>query len=306
MSDVDVVLVNFRSGPRLAAAVEEAARWLGERAAITIVDNSPEDGSVELATRAHPDVRVIRNEANRGFAAAVNQAIRETDGTFVLLLNPDVSGIRGSFATIERIFEADGDVAALAPRLVGPDGSLQRSARREPRLRDLLVDIFGLRGRFPGSRRLFASHYGDWDYASERIVDAASGAFLVLRREALGAVGPFDERYFVYAEETDWLVRAKELGWKTVFTPEVEAVHEARGSTDAGESALTLLLVESEHEYVRKHFGARTAVVFRGVTLAGDSLRWAVAAARGPSRREHRRALADRLRVHAGRRPGGR
>ena len=302
MSDVDVVLVNYRSGPRLAAAAGEAVRWLGERAAVTIVDNSPGDGAAELV----PGAQVIRNEENRGFAAAVNQAVRTTSAPFVLLLNPDVSGIRGEFAALERIFAADDDVAAVAPRLVGPDGALQRSARREPRPRDLLVDVFGLRGRFPRSRRLFASHYGDWDYASERVVDAASGAFLVLRRAALDAVGPFDERYFVYAEETDWLVRAKQLGWKTVFSPEVEAVHAARTSTDAGEPALTLLLVESEHEYVRKHFGARTAVAFRGVTLAGDSLRWAVAAARGPSRRAHRRALADRLRVHAGRRPGGR
>lgn len=306
MSDVDVVLVNYRSGPRLAAAVEEARRWLGGRAAVTIVDNSPGDGSVELVRSGNPGVQVIRNDVNRGFAAAVNQALRASSGRFVLLLNPDVSGIRGSFAAIERIFADDADVAAVAPRLVGPDGSLQRSARREPRPRDLLVDVFGLRGRFPRSRRLFASHYGDWDYASARVVDAASGAFLVLRRDALASVGLFDERFFVYAEETDWLVRAKRLGWKTVLTPEVEAVHEARASTDAGEPALVLLLVESEHEYVRKHFGVRTSVAFRGIALAADSLRWAVAAVRGSSRRAHRRALANRISVHAGwKRAGG-
>ena len=298
MNDVDVILVNYRSGPRLAAAVAEAVRWLGGRAAVTIVDNAPGDGSVELAERAHAGVRVIANEENRGFAFAVNQAIRATTAPFVLLLNPDVSGIRGEFAAIERILAADDDVAAVAPRLVGPDGSLQRSARREPRPHDLLVDVFGLRGRFPGSRRLFASHYGDWDYASTRVVDAASGAFLVLRRAALERVGPFDERYFVYAEETDWLVRAKRLGWKTVFTPEVEAVHEARASTDAGESDLVLLLVESEHKYVQKHFGAPTALAFRGAALGVDGLRWGVAAVRGRS--AHRRALARRLRVHAG------
>ncbi len=166
------------------------------------------------------------------------------------------------------------------------------------------MDVLGLRGRFPGSRRLFASHYGGWDYATERVVDAASGAFLVLRRAALEAVGPFDERFFVYAEETDWLVRAKRLGWTTVFTPAVEAVHEARGGTDADESGLTLLLAESEHEYVRKHFGLHGSLAFRGALLGIDSARWALAAVR-PSKRAHRRALADRLRVHAGGRPRG-
>ena len=295
MTDVDVVLVSYRSGPKLAAAVAEARRWLGERAIVTVVDNSPGDGSADLL---HPDVRVLANEENRGFAAAVNQAVAATSGPFVLLLNPDVSAIRGEFAAVERILAADPDVAAVAPRLVGSDGNLQRSARREPLLRDLLVDVLGLRGRFPASRRLFASHYGGWDYASERVVDAASGAFLVLRRAALDAVGPFDERFFVYAEETDWLVRAKGLGWKTVLTPEVEAVHAARTSTDADESDLALLLAESAHAYVRKHFGARAGVAFRADQLGVDSARWALAAVR-PGKRAHRRALARRLRLHA-------
>lgn len=297
MSDVDVVLVNYRSGPKLAAAVEEARRWLGDRAAVTIVDNSPGDGSVEaLAGDGH----VIANEENCGFAAAVNQAVRATSAPYVLLLNPDVAGIRGDFESIEAVFAADADVAGVAPRLVGGDGALQRNARREPRLRDLIVNALGLRGRFPESRRLRANQYGDWDYDSERVVDAVTGAFLVVRRAALDAVGPFDERFFVYAEETDWQVRAKRLGWKTVLTPKVEAVHEARGSTDADETALTLLLVESQHAYVGKHFGRRRALLFRGALLGIDSARWALAAARGPSKRAHRRALAERIRLHAG------
>ena len=296
MSHVDVVLVNYRSGPKLAAAAAEARRWLGDRAVLTVVDNSPGDGSVDAVAG---DARVIANEENRGFAAAVNRAVAATSAPLVLLLNPDVHGIRGDFAAIDRILAADPDVAAVAPRLVGEDGALQRSARREPRLRDLLVDVLGLRGRFRGSRRLRASQYGDWEYDSERVVDAVAGAVLVLRRAAFDAVGPFDERFFVYAEETDWLVRAKRLGWKTVLTPEVEAVHEARASTDAGESALTLLLVESEHAYVRKHFGGRASLAFRAALLGIDSARWAVAAVR-PGKRAHRRLLAERIRLHAG------
>jgi hypothetical protein len=299
VSGVDVVLVNYRSGPKLAAAVEEARRWLGDHATVTIVDNSPGDGSVE----AVPGAQVIANEENRGFAAAVNQAVAATAAPLVLLLNPDVSGIRGDPAALDRIFAADENVAAVAPRLVGADGALQRNARREPHLRDLLVTALGLRGRFPGSRRLHASRYGDWEYDSERVVDAATGAFLVLRRAALEAVGPFDERFFVYAEETDWLVRAKRLGWKTVLTPDVEAVHEARASTDADETALTLLLVESQHAYARKHFGRRASAAFRGALLGIDSARWALAAVRGPSKRVHRRALAARIRLHARRAP---
>ena len=161
MSDVDVVLVNYRSGPKLAAVVEEARRWLGGRAAVTIVDNSPGDGSVDAVAG---DVQVIANEENRGFAAAVNQAVRATSGPHVLLLNPDVAEIRGEFESIESVFAADADVAAVAPRLVGADGALQRNARREPRFGDLIVNALGLRGRFPESRRLRANQYGDWDY----------------------------------------------------------------------------------------------------------------------------------------------
>jgi GT2 family glycosyltransferase len=301
VNDVDVIVVNFRSGGVLESAVRDVQKWLGQRALVTVVDNSPDDGAVDLLRQAHPEIRVISNAVNKGFGAAVNQAIRATSARYVLLLNPDVRGIRGPFAEIEQIFAEHESVAAVAPRLVNADGSLQRNARREPRLRDLFVDIFGLRNRFPSWRRLFSAHYGDWDYSTARTVDAAIGALLVLRRAALERVGLLDERYFVYAEETDWLVRAKAMGWKTVLTPAVEAVHDLRGSTDAGEAALSLFLVESEHKYARKHFGAATAALFRAVAVLIDGLRWMIAGARGASRREHRRSLEKRMLVHLGR-----
>ncbi len=301
-SPVDVVVVNYRSGLLLPAVVELACEWLGPRAVVTVVDNSPEDGVVERARRARPGVRVIRNHVNRGFAFAVNQALGATAAPYVLLLNPDIRRIEGSFSSIEALFAEHPDVAAVAPRLVFADGSLQLSARREPRLRDLFVDIFGLRHRLPAWGSLFEAQYGDWDYSTTRVVDAAIGAFLVLRREALAHVGLLDPGYFVYAEETDWLIRAKRLGWKTMFTPDVQAVHDVRGSTDAGEVALLLLLVESEHRYVRKHFGAATAVAFRASALLVDALRWLVAALRGGPKRAHRQALEDRILVHLGRR----
>ena len=126
-----------------------------------------------------------------------------------------------------------------------------------------------------------------------------AGACLFLRRAALADVGPFDERFFVYYEETDWLIRAKRRGWRTVFLPTVEAVHASAGSSPDARSPHVLLLLESQHRYARKHFGPATAALLRTTLLGIDTARLARhalagrARARGPRRRPHPRPPHD-------------
>ena len=295
---LDVVVVNYHSGDTLIRSLRVARSFAGPEADLVVVDNSPEDGVGTAARTSFPDVQVIENEANLGFAAAANQGIRAGRAPLVLLLNPDVSSIEGDLETVEGIFAADPRVAALGVLLRNEDGSVQPSARREPRPLDLLADALSLRTRFPRwswPRRAFYA-----DAPETRTVDTVFGACLFVRRTALEDVGPFDERFFVYAEETDWLVRAKRRGWKTVLTPDVMAIHTLRGSTDASAETLSLLLLESNYAYAAKHFGAATALTLR-IGVAGiDSGRWLRALLLGKAKREHRRELQRRLAVHAG------
>jgi GT2 family glycosyltransferase len=131
---------------------------------------------------------------------------------------------------------------------------------------------------------------------SRRQVDAATGACLFLRRAALEDVGLFDESFFLYWEETDWLIRAARQGWHTLYLPSLEAVHIGRRSTDVSSETLSLLLLESQHVYARKHFGQARATALRGALVTIDLLRWMRGL--GPDGADRRTRMARRIRVH--------
>ena len=166
--------------------------------------------------RPRPTRCVITNPVNRGYAAAVNQALANARADVVLLLNPDVERIAGRYADVVDAFR-DPRVAAVVTRTLDADGSVTPNCFRAPRPFDLIAEDVALADRFPRWQRPRRYRLLDWDYRSLRQVDAATGACLFLRRSALADVGPFDERFFVYYEETDWLIRAKRRGWRTVF-----------------------------------------------------------------------------------------
>jgi GT2 family glycosyltransferase len=136
----------------------------------------------------------------------------------------------------------------------------------------------------------------EWDHSEERVVELATGALLFIRRAAFEDVGPFDEQFFMYWEETDWLERARAKGWQLVYTPVVGAVHSVGGSSGS-DTSHSVLLLESTYKYTRKHFGTPTAFALRTAWILADLARLAAGAVR-PSR--DRREALGRLRFHLG------
>ncbi|HEX5248347.1 MAG TPA: glycosyltransferase family 2 protein [Gaiellales bacterium] len=269
---VDVVVVNYRSAPVIARAVTAARELLGEGAGVIVVDNSPGDGAAEAVRAVAPDASVLANRRNRGFAAAVNRAIAVSTADVVLLLNPDVERIAGDGADVEAAF-ADPRVAAASARLELPDGSPLGNCFAAPRAFDYLSEDLALAQRFPGWGRPRRFRQLDRDPAAPGPVEWTSGACLFLRRAAVGDVGPFDERFFVYCEETDWLVRAARRGWTTTYVPSLLAVHATAGSSPGVDARPSLLLLESQHRYARKHFGPAPAAALRAALAGIDAAR---------------------------------
>lgn len=290
----DVVVVNYRSGSRLAECLQAARAFLGDRSELIVVDNSPGDETV-AAVAAQQRATMLESPGNIGFAAAVNRGVAAGAAKLVLLLNPDVREIHGDPGAVEAAFEDD-RVAAVGVRLLNSDGSIQLTARRQPRLVDLFAGGLGLGSTFPGWRRHY--YLDEWDYGSSRVVESVFGACLFLRRSAIEDVGPFDERFFLYAEETDWLVRASRRGWRTLFLAEVEAVHAQRQSSDAGEDILSLLLLESHYRYAAKHLGHVRTALLRIALLGVDTARWVRVASLRRRKRDLRRLLRQRLATH--------
>jgi GT2 family glycosyltransferase len=260
-----------------------------------VIDNSPGDGAAEIVHAADPDATVIANSVNRGYAAAVNQAVTVAESDFVVLINPDVQCISGSYVDVLEAFH-DSRVGAVVTRLLNMDGTLQPNCICAPRPFDMISEDLALAARFPNWRRPRRYRMLDWDHGEARVVDAARGACLFIRRAAFHDVGLFDERFFLYYEETDWLIRAKRLGWRTVFLPTIEAVHASAGSSPDVRSPHALLLLESQHRYARKHFGPTKTALLRTTQFGIDTARLARHALDG--RAEARVAAVDRIHVH--------
>jgi N-acetylglucosaminyl-diphospho-decaprenol L-rhamnosyltransferase len=219
------VVVNYEAGDLLDACVSSLlADDQAGPPEVVVVDNGSTDGSVATLRAARPEVRVVVPGHNLGYAGAANVGIAATTAPVVVVCNPDLEVAPGTAAAALTRFDAEGDLGALGPRIVNPDGSQYPSARREPGLVDSIGHaLFGLIApRNPFTRRYREL---DADPARPRDVDWVSGAMLFLRRAALTSVGGWDERYFMYLEDVDLCWRLRRLGWRVVYEPGGRAVH---------------------------------------------------------------------------------
>ena len=189
-----------------------------------VVDNGSTDGTTDAVRERFPQVRIVQTE-NRGLAAGWNRGIAETDAEHVLVLNADAWLVEHALARLVEAADRHPRAAAVGPRLLNPDGTLQRSVRGYPTLWRLATEYLYLRKLAPGSRALNAFYGAGFDHESEREVEWVMGACFLLRRSAYEEVGPFDERYFLFSEEVDWMRRAADVGWNVVFTSSARCVH---------------------------------------------------------------------------------
>jgi len=189
-----------------------------------VVDNGSSDGTPDAVREGFPAVRVIET-SNDGLAAGWNRGIAETDAEQVLVLNADAWLVEDALARLLDAADRHPRAAAIGPRLLNPDGSLQRSVRGFPTTWRLATEYLYLRKLAPRSRAVNAFYGAGFDHESEREVEWVMGACFLLRRSAYDEVGPFDERYFLFSEEVDWMRRATDAGWSVLFTPTARCVH---------------------------------------------------------------------------------
>ncbi|HXF71757.1 MAG TPA: glycosyltransferase family 2 protein [Actinomycetota bacterium] len=248
--DLAVVVVNHDAGPYLERCLRSVLAAAGGLSLeVVVVDNASTDGSERAAELA--GARLIRNPHNRGFSAAANQGIRATSAPWVLLLNPDAEVWAGTLAALLKRAEDDPRVAVVGPLLRNADGTVYPSGRRIPSLLDAVGHAF-LAPFWPGNPFTRRYRIEDWDRTTEREVPWVSGAAMLLRRRAVEEVGLLDEGYFLYFEELDLCTRLRERGWRVLFTPELEVLHE--GGVSTGRSRrMHLIHSRSAYRYFAKH-----------------------------------------------------
>jgi GT2 family glycosyltransferase len=287
---VAAVIVHFRTPEetvRAAAAVAETAPG----AEVLVVDNASGDGIAGRLAASVPRARVVEELVNRGYGAACNRGARETARPLLFFLNSDAYVRPGAVHALASALEADAGAAAAGPRLLNRDGTLQPSIGRLPTPRRIFNESSGL-ASLAGGREPFAGHTKTRaDHGRAHAVEALMGAALLVRRTALESAGGFDEGFFLYAEETDLMARWREAGWRVLFVPAAEVVHDGGRS---GGDRLFGRLHASLARYVAKHHGAAAGAFARTVLAAGAAARYAAALATpgeaGRRRRERYRA----------------
>ena len=260
-----VIIVSFNTREILRACLArlfQVARDLEIEA--IVVDNNSRDASADMVERDFPAVKLIRSGVNLGFAAANNLGFKQACGEFVLLLNPDALLEPGALQKSLAHIAADPAIGMGGGRLLDASGRMQPSARRYPSLLNEILVISGLAARFPKSR-FFGRFDRTWDESGcPAPVDWVPGAFALMRKSALDAVGPFDERFFLYYEEVDLCLRFRRAGWTIWYWPDVLVRHTGGESSktvkdvefSASGSQLTLWRMRSALLYYRKHHGA--------------------------------------------------
>lgn len=286
--DVSVILVNYNAGPYLEACLQSIRRFVDDQALeVVVVDNASTDRSLETLGR-FPEVQLIRNAENRGFAAAVNQGLEVAKGRYLFLLNPDTEIVSPIFRALVAFLDAHPEVGMVGPRLRNPDGSLQTSAYRFPTLFQAAGSVFGLKRLVPvgvlraGLGWWLGEHFGQLDpHDRPRPVDYVTGACLLIRREVVADLEGFDPRFFLYFEEKDFCLRARRAGWQVWFVPIAEVVHRIGGSSQDRPEITVLERMRSMRQFYDKHYGPGRRLALRGVLLTGGLVRWAGAVAAG-------------------------
>jgi N-acetylglucosaminyl-diphospho-decaprenol L-rhamnosyltransferase len=285
----EMALRTLRSA--LASAGAATVEWL-------VVDAASSDGTPEAIEREFDQVRILRRE-NRGFAASNNVALGQARGRYVLLLNPDVEIRSGSLGELVAAMDERPGVGMASVIQRGTDGELQTSIRRFPSpLRSLGEALFA--AYWPVLRTTQELETRPERYRREQEADWLVGAFLIARREAVEAVGPLDERFFLYSEEIDWCYRFWRAGWPVRHLPTMDITHHA-GKRSRGD--LMAQLSHSRLLFAEKHYGAARQAGIRAALALGHLIRIAVFALPAllrPGARERVRAERAGLRVILG------
>jgi N-acetylglucosaminyl-diphospho-decaprenol L-rhamnosyltransferase len=267
MADVTVVVVTYNALPWIERCLESV------RAHETIVvDHGSTDGTLELARRRFPEARLIE-EDNTGLGAGSNTGMRVATGDYFLLLNSDAWAVKGAVEKLVEFAEAHPEAAVVGPKLLNPDGSLQRSVRGFPSLWRLSTEYFFLRKLAPGSRALNAFYAARFPHDEVREADFVMGACMLVRREAADTVGLFDEDFFMFSEETDWCYRFRQAGWKVLFFPGAEFVHVGGATTSQNWGPMYREQLRGHLRFLAKHRGPREAERARRLLLASMRMR---------------------------------
>ena len=291
--DLTVLVVSYNTRALLKDCLSSIyQKTKGVEFEVMVVDNGSNDDSVRMIRREFPQVKLIENQENLGFARANNQAIKQSRARYYLLFNPDTSFKATSPQRMIKFMDEHPEVGILGCKILNTDGTIQPSNASFPNLFTEFLRVFQLKKLVPGVRsrerigQKWSGMLGStlreyfrvyWDSERIREVDWVSGACLLVRRKAIEDVGLLDEDFFMYYEDADWCYRMRKKGWKTYYFPFFEATHYVGKSNSTFNPKTFIERQKSMYHYFRKHRERKAVLllrlfIFGGLTLRGVGL----------------------------------
>jgi GT2 family glycosyltransferase len=260
--DLSIIILNYKTKGLVKQCLRNILFSAGNlNHEIIVVDNNSGDGIQQMLKENFPAVQFIQTGNNLGFAAGNNVGIKEAQGRYIMILNPDVTVLNGSLDKMVKFMDDNPQVGLAGPKLINPDGSYQVSCRTFTKTRHIILLRTPL-GKLPFAKNELNEHMmADFDRLSNKEVDWLHGACLVVRKSALDQVGPLDERYFMYVEDIDWCRRFWLANYKVYYIADAEMVHLLEKASDHGSwnfwklDKLTRWHITSWIKYLIKYFG---------------------------------------------------
>lgn len=253
--DLSIVIVNWNTKKILYDCLNSVYSATKEiKFEIIVIDNASNDGSVEMVKSEFPDVRLITNFENRGFAAANNQGMSIAKGRYILLLNSDTIVSDQAINKVMAFADSHKDVGIAGCRVLNPDKSLQLTCFKFPSVLNMLLSCSYLYKIFPHNKFFGRERMTWWLRDDIRQVDVVTGCFMLARHKAIDEIGLMDEKYFMYGEETDWCYRFKKAGWKVMFTPDAQIIHLGGQSSSKVQIEMIIQLRLSILHFMRMHY----------------------------------------------------
>ena len=256
MSDIElsVVIVSFNGREFLPDCVEtlkENLRAMSHE--LIVIDNDSADGSAEWIEKTHPDIALMKNPANLGFARAVNIGIQSSQGRFLYILNQDLRFRPGATQALLDRIKAESELGMIGPKFVGFDGTSRHSARCLPRYRHVFYEALLLSRLFPRHREFASWRMGWFDHETERYVEQPLGSAMLIPRAIIEKVGLFDERFPIFFNDVDYCRRLRDAGYRALYFPIAEVEHFLGGSTQHRPVAMKIESHRSMYRYLAKY-----------------------------------------------------
>ncbi len=261
MPDVSIIVLNWNTRDQLAKCLNAIHQTAGELdTEIFVVDNASSDGSQAMVRERFPDVKLIANHENVGFAKGNNQAMAVSQGRYALLVNSDAFVWPGAIQALVDLADLQPRAGIVGAQLINADGSFQASHTLFPDPWQELLILSGLGRLMYG--RWYPSH-GPEEDKGPQVVDYVEGACLLVRRKVFEEVGGLDEGYFMYAEEVDWCYTMRAKGWQVWYQPAAKATHLGGGSSRNRSCQREADLYRSRVRFFRKHYGDGAAELLK-------------------------------------------